>query len=152
MNVITLEFDAIPRTGFKEYMESLKGVKDVEIMNNETCFITLKYDPELIDINMIKLEIVTFLDIYNIPSLMSFDKHEEEKVKEYNILIKDTCCEYCFSGNIEELLNISGIVKASSDFNRYDNFHTDNVSITVTYLEEIITEEQIKKIEDKFNN
>ena len=79
MKTITLEFDAVPRSGLEEHLLSLNGILEVKIVNEETCVLTIKYDSNVTDYNIIKLEIITFLDIYNIPSLLSFDKHEEGK-------------------------------------------------------------------------
>lgn len=151
MKTITLEFDGVPRSGLEEHLLSLNGILEVKIVNEETCVLTIKYDSNVTDYNIIKLEIITFLDIYNIPSLLSFDKHEEGKKCKYDIHIKDICCEYCFSGNIDELLNTKGIIKAYSDFDKYDNFYTENVVINIEYLEDLITLEEVKNIEEEFN-
>ena len=82
----------------------------------------------------------------NIPDLIFFDKYNND-IEIYNIVIKELCCEYCLMSNIEELLLIDGINKASTNFDKSKK----NIRISIEFNPNIITLNEIKKIEDKFN-
>jgi len=132
----------------EEYLISLKGVikSKINLANNE---INIKYDSKLININILKNEILLFLSLNKIPSIISFDKHSINKTINYNIIIKDLCCEYCLKHMIEELLLIDGINSAYSNFN-YKN--KTNVNLIINYDNNLITKEEIIAISHKFNN
>ena len=76
------------------------------------------------------------------PSLLEFDKHQKEQTNNYEINIKELCCEYCLKNYIEELLLIDGIESAHSNF---DNLDKKDVKIKITYNKNFINEEKIKK-------
>lgn len=148
MDKLTLKFDYCEylNADFATYLSSLKGINLVNIdYSNGNIYI--EYNPLIISLKILKMEIMTYLNVVKIPSLLAFDKHVED-CKKYTIVVKDLCCEYCLKSNIEDLLEINGIVSASSDFD-YNNKH--NVNIFITYDENIIFREEIDKINKQFN-
>jgi len=144
---LTITFDNVwLDKELKEYLLSQNGIHNVEL-ENET--INIKYSPEVITIKIIKLEIVTFIDVLKTPSVISFDKHSNSPLIKTNIILKDLCCEYCLKGMIEELLLINGIEKVDTNF---DYINKKDVPIHIEYDRKLISKEDIKILEDKFNN
>lgn len=88
--------------------------------------IYIEYDSSIISIKILKMEIILYLNIKNIPSIVSFDKHYEQGIKEDIIIIEDLCCEYCLKGMIEDLFDCDAIKSAYTDFNYIDK---NNVNI-----------------------
>ena len=130
-----------------KYLTSLKGVNLVRIdRNNFDIFI--EYDSNVISLKVIKYEILYYLNLLNIPSIIGFDKHSICAVFKKKIIIKDLCCEYCLKGMIEELLEINGIESVWTDFNYINKY---DVNIYVTYNEDKISLEKINEIEEEFN-
>lgn len=150
MNELMLELDCFSHKDFKNYLLSLLGVFEVNIINEETLIINIKYDPKLTNPVVLKTEVILFLDMLKVPSILSFNKHFNTKTYHYKITIKDLCCEYCFKGMIDELLMINGIEKASSTDNIYDN--TKNIVINVNYDPNLIRVQNIEKLELEFNS
>lgn len=128
------------------YLMILRGVtySKVDTNNNE---MYVEYDSEIIPLKLLKMEILLYLDIMNIPSVISFDKHIKN-TKEDIIIIKDLCCEYCLKGMIEDLLEIEGIESAYTNFDYNDKI---DVKIFITYDDKVIDKNKIKEIENKFN-
>lgn len=128
------------------YLMILRGFtySKVDTNNNE---MYVEYDSEIIPLKLLKMEILLYLDIMNIPSVISFDKHIKN-TKEDIIIIKDLCCEYCLKGMIEDLLEIEGIESAYTNFDYNDKI---DVKIFITYDDKVIDKNKIKKIENKFN-
>ena len=60
----------------EEYLYSLKGVIEVECGE----YFYIKYDSSLINIEILKNEILLFLDLLNVPSVNFFDKHFKGEV------------------------------------------------------------------------
>lgn len=148
MSELTLIFDCDNHKELKEYLVSLNGILEVEITNIDDLKIYVKYDSNLINLKTIKMEILLFLDVIKIPSIISFNKHSKNSLSKYTIIIENLCCEYCFKGMIEELLVTDGIESAYSDFD-YDN--KKNVAISICYDNNLIAGEVLKKIENKLN-
>lgn len=151
MKKLTLELEAWDHKELKDYLLALPGVQKVNIQNLENLLITITYNDKLINANRIKLEIFLFLDIFRIPSLVSFDKHSKEITQKYTIQIKDLCCEFCLKGMIDDLFKINGIEKVNSNFidNPYQS--KENVKIYISYHPQIIPLQEIKKLEAKWN-
>ena len=148
MNELTIRFDnAWVSEPIKEYLSSLKGVLQVDIKSDKE-EIYIKYDLNLTSIKILKLEMLTFMNV-DIPSIIAFNKHSKISTTKTTITIKDLCCEYCLKGMIEELLDMDGIESTYSDFN-FNN--KDNITINITYDNKLITKEQINNIETKFNS
>lgn len=140
----------------KDYLMSLKGIKKIIIKNEEQLEIYIKYDPNLISMKIIKIEILLFLNILKVPSILSFDKHSTGKSLNYEIIKKDICCEYCFMGAIEDLFEIDGVEKVESNFKEGTYYQKDydelvNVIISIKYNPNLISIEKMKQIESDLN-
>lgn len=145
MNKITIEIDTILDKGLLEYLKTIDGIENCDI-NEGKISIVYKNNMSLF---VIVKEICLYLDILKIPSILSFDKHLSNNLKEYQFLINDLCCEYCLMSDIEELLYINGINSAYSD---YDFKDKNNVVIYITYDSSIISKEELDKLNKEFNN
>ena len=148
MNKLTIKIeDSIYlNNDLEKYLNSLDGVISSKVdIDNDSIYI--EYDSSIISLKVLKTELIMYLDIKKVPSILAFDKHTENNIKD-TIVIKDLCCEYCLKGMIEELLEIDGIESAYTDFDYHNKF---NVNIFITYNDKIINKEKIKEISDKFN-
>ena len=143
MNTISLKLNTWVYDELIDYLKSINGIENVEISND----ITIYYDN--ISLKVIIKEIYLFLNILNIPSILSFDKHLNNNLKEYKIVIKNLCCEHCLMSDIEYLLYINGINSAYSD---YDFDDKDEVEIYITYDSSIISKEELDKLSEEFNS
>lgn len=152
MKILTIIIDNWLHQELTDYLLSLNGVLKVQIYEeNDFEIITITYDSNFISAIMLKLEIFAFCDLDRIPSLISFDKHSSNKLKKYEMIIKDLCCEYCLKGMIDDLFMIDGIESADSNFEV--NYHErENVMISLSYDDRLISEDEIKKIELAFNS
>ncbi len=148
MQKITLKLDCWLNDELKNYLMELNGISKVTI-DKDKDVIDIAYDSTLTNVFIIKNEIEIFLKIEKTPSFVMFDKHSKEITKNYEILIKDLCCEYCLKGFIEELLLKDGIEKVSSDF---DYINLNNVKININYNDKILSEKDILQLESKFNS
>ena len=149
MQELTLTIDYCDFLGkeLEDYLITLNGINEIKI-NNSNNQIYIKYNYDLIKTKILVLEIKLFLNKLKLPSIIGFNKHPKNNLKEYSIIIKDLCCEYCLNTMIEELLFTEGIEKCYSDFN-YKN--KKNVKIKINYRSDIITIEEIQNLEKKFN-
>ena len=150
MKKITLKIDysSFLNNDFKKYINDLKGVKSLEL-DNQNEKICIEYDSLIIPLNVLKMEILLYLDLEKIPSIMAFDKHDISILNKYTIVIKDLCCEYCLKGMIEDLLEYDAIKSAYTDFNYVDK---NNVNIFITFDDKILKSAELKNLENKFNN
>ena len=139
----------------KDYLLSLNGVLEVIINDEKQLVIYIKYNPNLIGAKVLKMEILLFLDIKKYPVFFAFDRHPSFETLEYKIERKDICCEYCFTGAIDELFEIDGIEKVNSNFyeeyflKRYDE--RDAVIIDIKYNPKKISLKELKQIEENLN-
>ncbi len=131
----------------EEYLLTQEGINNCKV-NPEDNEINIIYDSKITNITIIKNHIYLFLSITNGSSIIAFDKHSNNELCKYKIIIEDLCCEYCLMGMIEELLETMGIEKASSDF---DYRNKVNVSIDIEYDKSLIKLEEIKEIEKELN-
>ena len=129
----------------KEYLISLKGIDDVNIIKDNFLKINIKYNPNLISLKLIKIEIYLFLDIKKRAAMLEFDKHSKNKTLQYKIIMKDICCEYCFMNIIENLFEVEGIEKVTSNFD-INNYYEMEIIIYIDYNPNIINIEKIKEI------
>ena len=143
MNIISLKLNTWVYDELIDYLKSINGIENVEISND----ITIYYDN--ISLKVIIKEIYLFLNILNIPSILSFDKHLNNNLKEYKIVIKNLCCEHCLMSDIEYLLYINGI---NSAYSNYDFDDKDEVEIYITYDSLIISKEELDKLNKEFNS
>lgn len=150
MKELTITFDNVwINKQLEEYISLQKGVIETKI-NEVKEEIYIKYNTALTSINILKLEILLFMNIRQIPSIIAFNKHPKNKMNITTITIEDICCEYCFKSIIEELLIIDGIESASSEFSN-DYNKLKNVIINIEYDNNLITKEKIIDIETKLN-
>lgn len=156
MSELTIIIDNWGHKELKEYLMSLNGILDVIIKNEEQLEIHIKYNSNLITPKIIRLEILLFLDILKIPSILAFDKHPTIETSEYKIIRNDICCEYCFKGAIDDLFEIDGIEKVESNFNEENYYQKnyderDNVIISIKYNSDLISIDDMTQIELKLN-
>lgn len=149
MSELTIIIDCWGHKELKQYLMGLNGVIDVNIKDEKQLEIYIKYNPDLINLKILKYEILLFLDILKIPSLIAFNKHFKEKMIKDTIIINDLCCEYCLKSFIEELLEIEAIKSAYTDFNYIDKY---NVNIFISYDDKLLKQNELNSIKNKFNN
>lgn len=145
---LKLEYANFLEEDFIEYLTSLKGINLVKI-NRNNFDIYIEYDNTVIPLKALKYEILYYLNLLKVPSIIGFDKHSICAVSKKRIIIKDLCCEYCLKGMIEDLLEIEGITSAYTDFDYINQY---NVNIFITYDKDLVTNEKLEEIERKFNN
>lgn len=150
MKKITLKIDCslFFNNDIINYLLGLNGIKLVKI-NTESKEIYVEYDSNIISLKILKMEILLYLDVLNVPSIISFNKHLDGDLEKYIITIKDLCCEYCLKGMIEDLLEYDGIISAYSNFDYINNF---NVNIYITYDSNLIKKEKLDELTVKLNN
>ena len=148
MERITFVFNFWGHKELKSYLESLNGVKKVDIDDEaKDLAIDIEYEPKKTGPKVLQLEITTFMQS-SIPSLIRFDKHFKG-AKEETILVKDVCCEYCYMDMIEELFNTKGIISAWSDYEEISDHY--NISLHIEYDPAILTKSDLKKMEEEYN-
>ena len=145
---IKIDYSDFVNNDLTNYLSTISGISKSSI-NIEKNEIYVEYDASIISLKIIKMEIMLYLDISKIPSIVAFNKHKQNDIKEYTILIEDLCCEYCLKGMIEDLLELDGIVSAYSDFDYVNKY---NVSIFITYDEKKLNENELKLISKKLKN
>ena len=111
------------------------------------------YDEKLLTNRIIYLEILTFLNVFQTPSLVSFDKHTNRETKTYKI-VSNMCCQYCFKIAIDKLFEIDGIEKVENNYikqyyGKYDQRNKD--TFIIYYDSKIISNEKIKEIEKELD-
>ena len=152
MAKITLIIDHCGHEELENYLTSLKGILSIMIQKKEKLEIYIKYNPNIITPKIIKIEILLFLNIINTPSILAFDKHSSINTNEYKIIIDNLCCEYCFKGAIDDLLEIEGIEKIESNFSEELYYNRENkIIINIKYNPNLLSFEDMKQIETKLN-
>ena len=149
MNKLTLKIDYSDflNKDFINYLSTIDGIKLVKIDNlNDEIYI--EYDSSVISLKLLKMEILLYLDIVKIPSIIAFNKHDAGNLNKYTMVIKNLCCEYCLKGMIEELLETDGISSAYTDFDYIDK---NNVNIFITYDTKILKLDELNKLNNQFN-
>ena len=148
MNILTLGLNSFRiDEEIKDYLLQIDGVKDVTFTSDETKEnIVIKYDEKVVSIKRLKGEVLLFIDAYNSPIVVTFDKHSNDNLISYEFIVKDACCEICLSQFFEELLLVDGIEKASVDYD--DSMF--NVSINIEYNPRKISEKEILDLQNKF--
>lgn len=151
MAELTIIIDHWGHKELKEYLMSLNGILDVIIKKQEQLEIYIQYNPNLTTPKIIRIEILLFLDILKIPSILAFDKHSTIKTSEYKIIRNDICCEYCFKGAIDDLFEIDGIEKVESNFNAENYNKQNNIILNMKYNPHLLSRDDMKQIELKLN-
>ena len=129
----------------KEYLETLDGVINVEV-DSKNDIVDIIYNDK-ISLKVLLIEIDLFLELYNYPSVVEFEKKTTNSLKKYTITIKNLCCCQCLFSFIEELLVIKGIISAKTNYD-YKNYV--DVEIYIEY-DDNIQIEKIKELEISFN-
>ena len=146
MKKIMLAYDNITHPELKDYLLTLKGVKEVEVTNDEILKITVSYDEKETTIVVIKSEIELFLDIVKSSRLCAFDKFEKAD-KTYHGEKQHVCCEYCHSGFIEDLLDLDGVSKVTTNYSEFFFDREEKMyNVDIEYDSKIVTEEQVDKV------
>lgn len=156
MGELTIIIDSWGHDELKEYLMSLNGILDVFITSENQLEIYIKYNPNLITTKIIKLEILLFLSLLKIPSILAFDKHSTVLTSEYLIIKDDICCSYCFKGAIDDLFEIEGIEKVETNFSEEKCHHSnynkrEKFIINIKYNPDLISAKEMKTIELKLN-
>ena len=134
----------------KNYLLSLDGVNEVDVVDiDDLLRLNVLYDINKITDNIIKLEILAFLDLLDYSVIYEFDRHFDGETKTYEKEINSICCEFCYSSCIEDLFEMDGVVKVTSNFylkhfkRKYVN---EKYKIIVTYDSKKGNLSQIEKI------
>ena len=140
MKELTITIDCWSHKELKEYLNSLKGISEVDINGEDKLEIYIKYNSDLITLKIIELEILSFLKLLNVPSIMGFDKHSDKNLKEYLIIRKDICCEYCVKGVVEDLFFLDGIEKVEATLEK-------DTIIKIKYDSKVLSLNDVKNID-----
>lgn len=143
--ILKFEYNNCCNNELKDYLLTLNGILEVSLDKTENT-IYIKYNND-INLKVLILEIKSFINNINIPDIIAFDKCCNNTMS-YDIIIKDLCCEYCLMSNIEELLFIEGINKASTYFDKSKK----NIRISIEFNPNMINLNDIKRIEKNFNS
>lgn len=131
------------------YMKSLDGIKDINIVENTIITVDIKYDEKLINDEIIKGELLSFLKLSNQPVIYGFDKHAKKDTVTLKFKCK-YCCECCFGNIIYKLIDTQGIMKVETDI--YEKIYVDHgcesdeYNIEIQYDPEIITNDKLDEI------
>ena len=123
---LKIEYTDFLNNDLENYLKDLNGVKIIKI-NNDKNEIYVEYDSNIISLRLLKREILLYLDLVKIPSIVAFNKNFKNGIRKDCILIKDLCCEYCLNGMIEELLEIDGIESTKEE--KDENIKIERVKI-----------------------
>ena len=153
MEKIKIKFDYVSYYDFEEefllYLSKSYGIISADV-DKKTDDIILEYDSSKISLELLTKEILIYLGLDKIPSVIAFDKCvSNSHIRKNIIVIKDICCEYCLKDMIKELLVVDGIESAYTDFDYNNKF---NVNIFITYNDEIIGKEKINELKEQFNS
>ena len=148
MKKIKMKFDYDFADDFSLYLLGLYGIVSANV-DNKNSEIILAYDSFKTSLKLLIKEILLYLDLVNVPSIVAFDKYSTDCICNDVIVIKDLCCDYCLKNMIEELLEIDGIESAYTDFEYCDKY---DVNIFITYNDKIINKEKLDDLKYRFNN
>ena len=143
---ITLKYDIYLDKELEDYLFSLKGISFVKI-DTEKNEINIKYNADLISINIILMEINLFSKNVTYDCLIGFNKHSKNKLLDYEMKISDSCCELCLQDNLLKLLSTNGIDRVETELD-YCNI---NMKLFIKYDENYIDKDILKEIELNFN-
>ena len=152
MEKIKIKFDYVSYYDFEEefllYLSKSYCIISADI-DKKTNEIIVEYDSSKISLELLTKEILIYLGLDKIPSVIAFDKCVSNgHIRKNIIVIKDICCEYCLKDMIKELLVVDGIESAYTDFDYVNKY---NVNIFITYDDTIINEEKLIDLKNKFN-
>ena len=147
MERITLTIDSQSYAGLKEYLQNLEGVFKVSIISNEFLTVDITYDETKVSLNMLKLEILLYLNLSKIPSIIGFNKYKEGNTKKYTTSIKNFCCECCLKYFIEKLLDNPDITIVTTNYSD-DALITKKLKLQLTYN----ADKEIEEIKEGIKN
>ena len=135
-----------------DYLYSLNGVEDVVITSDDLVTIDTKYNEKIINDEIIKLEILTFLGLNNYPSIYGFDRHSKNDL----ILIKkdyQICCDFCFGNIIYPLIETKGIIKVESNYyKKYWKEDDTKYYINIYYDPKLISNKELKELMEEIDH
>ena len=143
-----LILDKVYGNELRTFLLSQDCIVDVNIVVQD--FITeidIKYNKNIIP--KIIMNYINLFEKSEYPIMMGFDSKKNDDTKVLKYVVSDLCCEYCLKGMIEELLLINGIEKVNTNF---DYINKKDVVLNIEYDNELITKENIKILENKFNS
>lgn len=148
MKELTLKIEYLNMNNIEleNYICSLDGVLEVKT-NTGIDEIYIKYNSKLTSIKGLVMEVKLFLDLFETPSLISFDKHSKKDTNKALLNIGDGCCEYCLKHFIEKLVLIDGIEQANANYENHDFF---NVFVEVSYDKNMFNENTINELAKKY--
>lgn len=144
MERITLTIDSQSYAGLKEYLQNLEGVFKVSITQNAFLTVDITYDETKVSFNMLKLEILLYLNLSKVPSIIGFNKYKEGNTKEYTTSINNFCCECCLKNFIERLLDNPDITSVITDYSD-DALIAETLKLQLTYN----ADKEIEKIKEE---
>ena len=106
MEKIKIKFDYVSYYDFEEefllYLSKSYGIISADI-DKKTNEIIVEYDSSKISLELLTKEILIYLGLDKIPSVIAFDKCvSNSHIRKNIIVIKDICCEYCLKDMIKE--------------------------------------------------
>lgn len=135
-----------------DYLYSLNGVEEVTITCEDLLTIDTKYNEKLINDEIIKLEILSFLELNNSPCIYGFDRHSKNDL----ILIKkdyQICCDYCFGNIIYNLIETKGIEKVESDFfKKHWKSNDTNYFVNIYYDPKLISKKELDELMEEIDH
>ena len=104
MEKIKIKFDYVSYYDFEEefllYLSKSYGIISADI-DKKTNEIIVEYDSSKISLELLTKEILIYLGLDKIPSVIAFDKCvSNSHIRKNIIVIKDICCEYCLKDMI----------------------------------------------------
>jgi len=139
MEKIKIKFDYVSYYDFEEefllYLSKSYGIISADV-DKKTDDIILEYDSSKISLELLTKEILIYLGLDKIPSVIAFDKCVSNSHIRKDIIV------------IKELLVVDGIESAYTDFDYVNKY---NVNIFITYDDTIINEEKLIDLKNKFN-
>ena len=146
MQKIMLEFDNGNHPELKDYLLTLKGIKEADVtIDDGLVKVTVSYDEELITPVVILSEIELFLDIIKNSCLYAFDKFEDTNEKYHNTK-QHVCCEYCHAGFIEDLLKLNGVSRVATNYLEYAYRNAKEFTVDIDYNSNKVTKEELDKV------
>ena len=130
---------------FADYLKSREGVFDASI-DRGNYEVYVEYDSDIMDLSILKLEIINYTKLMKLPSIWGFNKYKDNS-KEHIFKLDDICCEYCLANLIEDLLDNKGVISATHNY----DINKRGVDITITYDPSLITEDDLKELDKHFD-
>ena len=154
---ILVEYNSYLKTydELTNYLLSIKGItKALASEKNNLLYIDTEYDEKLINDEIIKYEILAFLDLLNRPVIYGFSRYPNEDDVNILTLNYTVCCEFCFGNIIYYLIDTKGIERVDSNFfqvyfNKEGRIH--DYIISIYYNPKVLKEEQLAELIKKID-